>query len=116
MERILASDAYTRNVVRGVVPRDGLPSAASYPAAFVCNTHASNKEGQHWISMYLTKDRCGVSFDSYGLPPQHDEFVNFLRDNCPNWTFNNKTLRYDACLPRWAFPGPGIKRWRRSQR
>ena len=73
-ERFLASDAYTRNVVGGVVPRDDLSMAAvaSYPVAFVCNTHASDNEGQNGISMYLTKDRCGKYFDSYGLPPQHD--------------------------------------------
>ena len=73
-ERVLASDAYTRNVVRGVIPRDDLSMAAvaSYPVASVCNTHASDREGQHGISMYLTKDGRGKYFDSYGLPPQHD--------------------------------------------
>ena len=49
----------------GVVPRDGRPTAAiaSYLAAFVCNIHASDKEGQYWISMYLTKDGRGEYFD-----------------------------------------------------
>ena len=49
----------------GVVPRDCQPTAAiaSYLAAFVCNIHASDKEGQHWISMYLTKDGRGEYFD-----------------------------------------------------
>ena len=68
----------------GVVPRDCRPTAAiaSYLAAFVCNIHGSDKEGQHWISMYLTKVGRGEYFYSYDLPPQHDEFINFLRDNC----------------------------------
>ena len=49
----------------GVVPRDCRPTdaIASYLAAFVCNIHASGKEGQYCISMYLTKDGRGEYFD-----------------------------------------------------
>lgn len=95
IERLLAADAYTRTVVRGVLPKDGLPTTpmTTYPAAFVCNTHSSNEPGQHWICMFIAKDGRGEYFDSYGLPPRHDEFVDFLQSNCVTWTFNKRTLQ-----------------------
>ena len=53
-ERLLAADSYTKSVVVGALPKDYLPKTgiASYPAAFVYNTHSSDKPGQHWICVF----------------------------------------------------------------
>ena len=61
IERLLAADSYTKSIVVGALPKDCLPKngIASYPAAFVCNTHSSDKPGQHWICMFFTNDGRG---------------------------------------------------------
>ena len=54
IERLLAEDSYTKSIVVGVLAKDFLPKTGivRYPAAFVCNTQASDKPGQHWICMF----------------------------------------------------------------
>ena len=51
IERMLALDSRTKDVVRGVVAKDELPTriVGACPTAFVCNTHDADKPGQHWI-------------------------------------------------------------------
>ena len=72
IERLLVADSYNNSVVVGALPKDCQPKTgiASYPAAFVCNTHSSDTPGQHWICMFFTNDGRGEYFDSYGLPPR----------------------------------------------
>ena len=49
IERLLAEDSYTKSIVVGVLAKDCLPKTGivRYPAAFVCNTQASDLPGQH---------------------------------------------------------------------
>ena len=94
IDRILSADDVARKIVRGVVPKDGLPNEiAAYPVAYVCNTHRGEDPGQHWISIFVDAERKEEYFDSYGLPPQHGEFETFLRDNCSEWMFNENRLQ-----------------------
>ena len=95
IERLLAADSYTKSIVVGALPKDCVPKTgiASYPATFVCNTHSSDKPGQHWICMFFTNDGREEYFDSYGLPPRQREFVYFLQSNCATWNFNDKTFQ-----------------------
>ena len=78
IERLLAEDSYTKSIVVGVLAKDCLPKTGivRYPAAFVCNTQASDKPGQHWICMF-----------------RQGEFVYFLEKNSVTWSFNEKTLQ-----------------------
>ena len=76
IDGLLATDAYTRTVVQDVVSKNGLPTITKLPVAFVCNTHNSDKPGQHWISIYMSDEGRGEYFDSYGRPPNHAEFGN----------------------------------------
>ena len=94
IERMLALDSRTKDVVRGVVAKDELPTriVGACPTAFVCNTHDADKPGQHWIVIYIDGDR-GEYFDSYGLPPLHTTFRTFLNNCCLEWTYNNTTLQ-----------------------
>ena len=83
--RILAADPYIKTIVSGVVPKDGLPTSIStYPTAFICNTDDGYKPSQHWIGHYVNENRRSEYFDSFRV---------FLRDNCREWTFNDKSLQ-----------------------
>lgn len=92
--QILQTDPWTRDVFQGVYPRDQLPRTISkYPSAYVCNTQPHTDEGEHWIAIYLDEHGQGEYFDSYGLPPLHRTFVNYLKKHCTSWIFNNKQLQ-----------------------
>ena len=54
-----------------VVAKDSLLDIIvdTYPAAIVCNTHDSDRPGEHWVAMYVDTERRGDYFDSYGLQP-----------------------------------------------
>ena len=65
----------------------------TYPAAIVCNTHDSDRPGEHWVAMYVDTERRGDYFDPYGLEPQHIEFTNFMTEHCSEWAPNDRTLQ-----------------------
>ena len=89
IKHVVASDIHAKSVVRGVVSRDGLPTAVdTYPTAFVCNTHTGDQPVQHWIATYASSKKTGEYFDSFGLPPLSPAF---RQDTCEEWTYNNKT-------------------------
>ncbi len=75
-----------------VIAKDTLPDVVStYPSAFVCNTHDSDKPGEHWVAMYVGQR--GDYFDPYGQKPQHIEFTNFMNEHCSGWSHNDSTLQ-----------------------
>ena len=54
----------------GVRAYDQIPSKVErYPCGFVFNTHVSNKPGQHWISIYFSKNRDCSYLCSFGTDP-----------------------------------------------
>ena len=56
------------------------------PLMCIINTDPSWLSGQHWVALYITSDRIGCFFDSYGKKPDHPSFpqtiYNFLKLNC----------------------------------
>lgn len=65
----------TKEAFIGVFPIDKLPSRIPhYPCFLVVNTQAHNLPGEHWLSIYISKQRKGEVFDSLGQP-----IGNFLR-------------------------------------
>ena len=78
-----------------VVAKDSLLDIIvdTYPAAIVCNTHDSDRPGEHWVAMYVDTERRGDYFDSYGLQPQHVGFVDFMTEHCSTWSTNERTLQ-----------------------
>lgn len=77
----------------GVFPRNRLPEIRTWPSSLICNTDPDTSIGQHWIAIYLDEDGKGEYFDSYGLPPLHHDFINFLNDVTTEWTWNAKQLQ-----------------------
>ena len=66
-----------------------IPEFGSVDGAYVINTDPHYKPGQHWVAMYLNGGR-GEYYDSLGLPPMYEEFVDFLPKK---WTFNSRTVQ-----------------------
>lgn len=78
----------------GVFPRDCLPSAVTkLPATLIANTDSNDKPGEHWVAIYIDERSKGRYFDSYGLPPLHDDFVDFLDANCSVWKYNRDMIQ-----------------------
>ena len=92
---ILSNDAYVGPVFGGCVSSDMLCEMvpARYPCAYVCNYDPSDRPGTHWVAVYLTEDRRGEFFDSYGMVPMLPVFVDFLRRNTTSWTVNSRQLQ-----------------------
>ncbi|KAL3116544.1 hypothetical protein niasHT_009952 [Heterodera trifolii] len=70
INRILAGNTKTREHYLGCFPCDKLPNKINkYPSALVANNDPSNKEGTHWIAMFIVDDKTVYYFDSFGLIP-----------------------------------------------
>ena len=85
LEEVLRKNIWVKLV--GVFPRDILPQPID--GAYVINTDPHYKPSQHWVAMYLNGGR-GEYYDSLGLPPMYEEFVDFLSKK---WTFNSRTVQ-----------------------
>lgn len=78
----------------GTFPRDRLPKYVGSPSACVINTDLSSAPGAHWVAIYIDEFGDGEYYDSFGLPPQHKEIVEFLDRNCFNrWSYNNQIIQ-----------------------
>lgn len=73
----------------GVFPFDGLPTQfVERPAMLVCNTAYSKSPGEHWVAWYLDH-KTNEYFDSYGLFPRGQNFMDFMMVNqMTNLIFN----------------------------
>jgi hypothetical protein len=79
---------------KGTFARDRMPKIGKRPISFVINTDSSSEPGEHWVAIILLANGRGEFFDSFGLPPLHEDFVNYLTNNAPNgWIWNNLALQ-----------------------
>lgn len=90
---LLRREPRARSIWRGVFSRDDVPRRATYPSAYIFNTHPRLREGEHWVAVYMDRDRKGEYFDSYGFPPYCKEFRAFLERNSRKWRYNSKTVQ-----------------------
>jgi hypothetical protein len=97
IERVIARDPPTKNIFRGVYPRDDLilldTNETSKDQLFICNLDNCNDPGSHWI--VVERHRGDIFyFDSYGLPPIHQDLLGKLIDMAQsNITWNNTPLQ-----------------------
>lgn len=83
----------------GVLACDQLPMKAlrKYPVMTIVNTHPSSSPGEHWLAIYITKYKHGFFFDSFGNPPDYEQFpkeiVNFLNYNCTTMSYSRKQVQ-----------------------
>lgn len=94
---ILHSCPTMSRVFRGVFPLDKIKSERGGSGIYVCNTHPSNKPGEHWIVIAISPETCGGEyFDSFGVPPQQQEFSDFLNKNTTSssWMYNRERVQH----------------------
>ena len=71
----------------GALPCNHLPREIHQrPVMMVVNTEPSHMAGAHWLAIYITDEKQGYFFDSYGNPPSYSEFPEtiqrFLDQHC----------------------------------
>ena len=94
----MMSNPHTYPIFGGIYPRDRLPSTLrNKPLGIIVNTHKAHQPGQHWVAFYLDRQGHMTYFDSYGLPPTHQEFIQFIKRHSPSYTYNVKRVQgYDT--------------------
>ncbi len=92
IDELLCSDRYSAPFFRGVFSSDKIPKTVQKPACFVANTSKAGESGMHWVAFFVTRTHAEF-FDSYGLKPQKQEFLEFLQANAPTWFYNSKKLQ-----------------------
>ena len=81
----------------GVLACDQLPKnhVCKFPAMLVVNTHPSNMPGEHWLAIYISKNKHGYFFDSFGNPPDNfpAEINNFVMKNCTVMSYSRRQVQ-----------------------
>ena len=81
-------DLKTLKAFGGVYPMDDLPKfIPHYPFMAVINTHSHNLPGEHWIAIYINKDRRGEVFDSLATPTSL-YLIRWLNRHTRSWRTN----------------------------
>ena len=63
----------------GIYSKDKLPKKC-YVGGYIVNLEDNDAgSGTHWVSLYITKKKEILYFDSFGMPPSREikEFVNY---------------------------------------
>lgn len=71
---------YVRNFA-GVYARNTLPQYMRTNCGLIVNTDPLHMRGQHWVAIFRDNDGYCEYFDPYGIPPLHNEFMDFLSNN-----------------------------------
>lgn len=83
----------------GTFPLDQLPVHIPKNSGLIANTHTSDKPGEHWVAIFKDGLGCCEYFDSYGLPPLHLEFFDFIARNTSfNFNWNRQLLQCIECV------------------
>lgn len=98
----LHRNVYGKQHTTGVFACDRIKKPSDKKAcAYILNTDPHYKKGYHWVAVYIDQlKKNGYYFDSYGLPPVRNEFVDFFRENCTNYTYNDvrvQDIKSNAC-------------------
>jgi len=83
----------------GVFSRDQINIKLEKNCGIIINTDTSDGPGEHWVAIYFSKS--AIYFDSFGLPPLHDEITKYLNSISPDgWHYNRicfQSLYQDTC-------------------
>ena len=71
---------YKDKQFKGCFPHDKLPKVkcSDLPLSLIINTDDSNKGGDHWVGIVMTKKNC-YYFDSFGVPVLSVHVLKFLK-------------------------------------
>ena len=88
------ADKATRDAFGGVFSMDKLPFAVPhYPYFMIINTQAHNLPGEHWISVFIDKDKRGEVFDSFALPLSNT-LIRWLNRFSRTFTINHLSYQH----------------------
>jgi hypothetical protein len=93
IQRALRKDAFSRMYFKAVLPKDKLPSRVRYPSAYVINTHASDKPGEHWLAIFYDDNGVATFFDSFGQSPAFYKLKSFLLRTSRRFNHNTRQLQ-----------------------
>lgn len=82
----------------GVLACDQLPTKPiRYPCMGIVNTDPSDLPGKHWLAFYITKDKQGYFFDSFGNSPDKfsPEIKLFLLKNTARILYSGRQVQKD---------------------
>lgn len=89
INQIMTLNRVTNKFYRGCFPSNKIPlPRPSFPNSFIINTEPAEKEGAHWIAVFIPRPRVCYYFCSYALPP-FGEIASYLRTNF-GWIHRNK--------------------------
>jgi len=89
-------DEQTKAAFGGVYSVDRLPEAVTHrPLFLIVNTHTYNLAGEHWLVIFITKERRGEIFDSLALPASI-MLRRWMNRFTSTWTQNSK--QYQSSL------------------
>ena len=87
-------DDATKKAFMGVYAIDTLPQSVPHlPALLIVNTDTKNLPGQHWKSIYITKERFGEVFDSLSGPIS-TLLSKWLNTFTRKWTYNTMVVQH----------------------
>lgn len=66
----------------GVYPLDRLPVTLSQHKGIIINLDEHDKEGTHWVALYLDRNKIAHYFDSFGRAPQGSILTFIERVSC----------------------------------
>ena len=84
----------------GTFPKDLLQSSSKNKFGLIINTDNSDMPGEHWVAIFKNNNKVEY-FDSFGLPPLHEEIIHYLNNvSKMGWAYNTVTFKNeksDAC-------------------
>ena len=92
----LTYNIHTRRIFREVLARDQLKNIRVpkfKPSAYVINSDPISQPGQHWTAVVFNGRGKAEYFDSYGLPPNHQQIHDFITKNAQKVYFNQRTIQ-----------------------
>jgi hypothetical protein len=93
VENLLRADCKLSTIFDGVYASDLLPMfCGGGDTGLVMNMDPSTQDGSHWVSIYIQNGK-GEYFDSYGMAPPLEDFVDFLQRNSRTWSYNKQELQ-----------------------
>ena len=94
LEYILENDSYTRKCNHGVYARDELPYKFNdYPVCIIINTQNRSEPGEHWLAIFIDKNKHARFFDPYGFHPSFYKLGTYMKSLDKKFTWNQKKIQ-----------------------
>lgn len=93
IEELLNSDTVCGPIFKGCVAKNELPNLFNNPSCFILNTQPRNKNGEHWLAIYVDNNNHAYFFDSYGMPPKYYNLDTYMIKNSKSYEWNKARIQ-----------------------